>query len=85
MTCDNSFQMDRQYNIYLCPFQDLKSAIQKICHFLEKDLDEVTIDKIVKKATFKNMKKDPQANYEFLADDLVNKQNGGFLRKGLFF
>ncbi|XP_073532007.1 amine sulfotransferase-like [Phyllobates terribilis] len=63
--------------------KDLRSAVLKICKFVDLKLDDQAKDVVVEKATFKSMKHDPLANYTFLSHELLDKSKGSFLRKGI--
>lgn len=63
--------------------KDLRSAVLKICKFVGINLDDKAIDTVVERATFKNMKHDPLANYKFIPNDILDQSKGDFLRKGI--
>uniref|UniRef100_A0A667YZT8 Sulfotransferase n=1 Tax=Myripristis murdjan TaxID=586833 RepID=A0A667YZT8_9TELE len=64
-----------QYNILFLTYEEMVL----ICKFLGKSISEAVVDQIVEKTTFKNMKNDPKANYQFLPKEIFK---GQFLRKG---
>ncbi|KAM4043719.1 amine sulfotransferase-like [Anomaloglossus baeobatrachus] len=76
-----------EFNILFVTYEemvkDLRSAVLKICKFIDKSLDEKAVDMVVEKAMFKTMKNDPDANYTFYPTDLIEASECGFLRRGV--
>lgn len=62
--------------------QDLQSVVERIAQFLGADLTQDQLNNVVKHSTFKNMRQIPLANYEQVPGELLNHQEGRFLRKG---
>ncbi|XP_068135569.1 amine sulfotransferase-like [Hyperolius riggenbachi] len=74
------------YNILFIKYEDmikdLRSVVKQICAFLKMELNDEAIDTVVKRASFKEMKKDPLANKENVPEDFFNLKKGSFMRKG---
>ncbi|XP_054993235.1 amine sulfotransferase-like [Sorex araneus] len=81
------YEHRQKFNILFLSYEemkkDLKSAVQKLCHFLGKELSEDDLDAFVRQATFKNMKSDSRANINNILKDVAGaKSDGHHLRKG---
>ncbi|KAM6155953.1 sulfotransferase 1A1 [Rhynchocyon petersi] len=63
--------------------EDPKREIQKILKFVGRSLPEETVDKIVQQTSFKEMKKNPMANYSTVPQDLMDHNVSAFMRKGI--
>ncbi|XP_036394786.1 amine sulfotransferase-like [Megalops cyprinoides] len=74
--------MNFLYVTYEDMIQDLRSVVDRICSFLEKNLTVEQKENVVEHSTFKNMKKNPSANYEPVSSSLLNHKKGSFMRKG---
>ncbi|XP_006012753.1 amine sulfotransferase-like [Latimeria chalumnae] len=63
--------------------KDLKSSIQKICDFLERQLDEEKLEEIAERCTFNKMKDNRMANYTTIPESILDHKKGAYLRKGV--
>ncbi|XP_078541082.1 sulfotransferase 1B1-like isoform X2 [Lissotriton helveticus] len=63
--------------------EDLQREIQKLLTFLEKDIDEEVLKKIVHHASFEVMKDNPMTNYKAAVIDLMDHTVSPFMRKGI--
>ncbi|XP_051999288.1 amine sulfotransferase-like [Xyrauchen texanus] len=75
-------EMNFLYITYEEMIKDLQSVVERISSFLGKSLTPQQVNDVVQHSTFKNMKNNPQANYKLVPCNLLNHQQGSFLRKG---
>ncbi|KAK1344583.1 hypothetical protein QTO34_013280 [Cnephaeus nilssonii] len=60
-----------------------KREIQKILEFVGRSLPEETVDHIVRHTSFKEMKKNPMANYSTFPVEVMDHSISAFMRKGI--
>ncbi|XP_069582283.1 amine sulfotransferase-like [Ranitomeya imitator] len=81
------YQRKEDFDILFLTYEDMKKdlrcAVLKICKYVGINLDDEAVDIVVEKASFKNMIQDPLSNYTFLSNELLDKNKGSFLRKGI--
>ncbi|KAJ1125245.1 hypothetical protein NDU88_003679 [Pleurodeles waltl] len=63
--------------------EDPKREIQRILQFLEKDISEEALEKIVHLTSFQEMKSNPMANYSSVPKDIMDHTISPFMRKGI--
>ncbi|CAD7677264.1 unnamed protein product [Nyctereutes procyonoides] len=63
--------------------EDPKREIQKILKFLEKEMPEEILNKIIYHTSFDIMKQNPMANYTTLPTTLMDQSISPFMRKGM--
>ncbi|XP_061445813.1 sulfotransferase 1B1-like isoform X2 [Rhineura floridana] len=62
--------------------EDLAREVHRVKDFLEVDLPEDIVEKIVHHTSFQTMKNNPMANYETIPSNIFDKTKGNFMRKG---
>ncbi|MGH0186644.1 UNVERIFIED_CONTAM: hypothetical protein FKN15_022265 [Acipenser sinensis] len=75
-------EFDFLYITYEEMVKDLRAAVVKISNFLGNQTDDRTIETIVDKCTFKNMRCNPSANYQMIPKVFLDHKKGEFMRKG---
>ncbi|XP_078236380.1 sulfotransferase 2A1-like [Pogona vitticeps] len=61
--------------------QDLRGSVEKICHFLGKELASHQLDAVVKNASFQIMKDNKMSNFSLVIN--MDHEKGKFMRKGI--
>lgn len=68
--------------VWLFHIQDPKREIEKILKFLEKDISEEILNKIIYHTSFDVMKQNPMANYTTWPTSIMDHSISPFMRKG---
>ncbi|XP_067881722.1 amine sulfotransferase-like [Heterodontus francisci] len=80
---NHRYEFNILFQSYEEMIKDLRMAVLKFINFLGRSLDNKSIDIIVERATFKNMKTDPKSNYESAGFPYFDNSVAGFMRKGI--
>lgn len=77
----------KEYRILYLFYEDMKEnpkcEIQKILKFLEKDIPEEILNKILYHSSFSVMKENPSANYTTMMKEEMDHSVSPFMRKGI--
>ncbi|KAM4814118.1 sulfotransferase 1A1-like [Urocitellus parryii] len=81
------WELNRTHPVLYLFYEDLKEnpkrEIKKILEFLGRSLSEETVDHIVQHTSFKEMKKNPMANYTTIPTEMMDHSISSFMRKGI--
>ncbi|KAJ6663856.1 hypothetical protein lerEdw1_009936, partial [Lerista edwardsae] len=62
--------------------QDLRGSVERLCHFLGKELTSQQIDSVVENASFEIMKDNKMSNFTQIPDEVMDHNKGKLMRKG---
>ncbi|XP_036268858.1 sulfotransferase 1A1 [Pipistrellus kuhlii] len=81
------WELRRTHPVLYLFYEDMqknpKREILKILEFLGRSLPEETVDHIVRHTSFKEMKKNPMANFSTFPVELMDHSISAFMRKGI--
>ncbi|XP_033014027.1 sulfotransferase 2B1-like [Lacerta agilis] len=80
-------EMKERANIFFITYeelqQDLRGSVQKICHFLGKELNSQQIESVVENASFQKMKDNKMSNFSLIPEKFFDQTKAKFMRKGI--
>uniref|UniRef100_A0A8D0BZ60 Sulfotransferase n=1 Tax=Salvator merianae TaxID=96440 RepID=A0A8D0BZ60_SALMN len=80
-------EMKNRPNVFFITYEELqknlRGGVEKICHFLGKELTSEQIDSVVENASFEKMKDNKMSNFSMMPDTIMDKTKGKLLRKGI--
>ncbi|XP_074132897.1 sulfotransferase 1 family member D1-like [Sminthopsis crassicaudata] len=81
------WEKKKDYRILYLFYEDMKEdpkrELLKMLKFLEKDLPEETVNKILYHTSFEIMKENPTTNYTMMPEDEMDNKISPFMRKGI--
>ncbi|XP_033014612.1 sulfotransferase 2B1-like [Lacerta agilis] len=80
-------EMKEKANIFFNTYeelqQDLRGSVQKICHFLGKELNSQQIESVVENASFQKMKNNKMSNFSLVPENIFDHTKAKLMRKGI--
>ncbi|XP_005068162.1 sulfotransferase family cytosolic 1B member 1 [Mesocricetus auratus] len=81
------WEKKKEHPLLFLYYEDLKQnpreEIKKIASFLQKSLDEETLDRIIHHTSFEMMKDNPLVNYTHIPSSIMDHSKSPFMRKGV--